>query len=131
MNDDTRVADEGLGEAFERVLRDHADCTLNSDSDQLGSSVTGVDAWSCGLRLPFRDDLDDAIRAHVAEHLAALVAGRERAAQAEALEAAAEDFDRNPMPSMREVRHRVARILRHRARALLDADAGRDGRAET
>ena len=56
----------GMGD----VLAAHANCALNTGQD-LGSAATGVDIWSCGITLPFCDDLEQAERAHVE---AALVA---------------------------------------------------------
>lgn len=72
MPNDARAA---LTEEYAELLAEHEDCTMND-----GDVEPGVDVWSCGIRLPFVDDLDDAGRLHFAAALAARVA----VAQAEA-----------------------------------------------
>ena len=52
-------------EAVVAILAAHADCTLN-DSQDLGAYATGSDVWSCGIVIPFGDDLDEAERTHLA-----------------------------------------------------------------
>jgi hypothetical protein len=75
----------GIEAALAEVLAAHADCLLNG-KDGPGAITSGVDTWSCGLTLPFVDDLDQAERAHVAAALLPVVTQ----AQAEALREAAD-----------------------------------------
>lgn len=53
------------------VLAEHEGCTANAGQDNTGSGTTGVDVWSCGLRIPFVDDLDTMERLHLAEAILA------------------------------------------------------------
>ena len=63
----------GVEAVLAEVLAGHADCVLNGNTD-LGAYATGQDVWSCGLALPFSDDLEDAERAHVAAEQAKALA---------------------------------------------------------
>lgn len=65
------AAPEHIRPDFAAVLADHAGCRLNDSRDGFYASAgeTGQDFWSCGIRLPFTESLDDAERAHLAAAL--------------------------------------------------------------
>lgn len=79
-------------EELAAVLAEHAGCVPNEGGDNSGAGLTGVDVWSCGIRVPFVDELDDMERAHLADALLAspALARVIREAKAEALREAAE-----------------------------------------
>ncbi|WP_181312482.1 hypothetical protein [Nocardioides campestrisoli] len=60
------------------VLAEHADCRMNA-GDTPGAGLTGVDVWSCGIAVPFVDELEDAERAHLAAAVRAFLASDETA----------------------------------------------------
>lgn len=54
------------------VLAEHEGCQANAGQNVSGSGLTGVDVWSCGIRVPFVDDLEVMERLHLATALAAM-----------------------------------------------------------
>ncbi len=52
------------------TLEEHEGCQPNAGQDNYGSGLTGVDVWSCGVRVPYVDDLDTMARLHLATALA-------------------------------------------------------------
>ncbi len=61
---------KGEVEAIAQVLADHEGCQPNAGQDNLGSGLTGVDVWSCGIRVPFVERLEVMERLHLATALA-------------------------------------------------------------
>jgi hypothetical protein len=76
--------DAGDMEALVKLLGEHEGCVANAGQDNTGSGSTGVDVWSCGIRVPFVDDLDVMERAHTAAAIAPLLdAARREGAERE------------------------------------------------
>lgn len=69
-----KSATADLGARVAGVLAQHADCEMNAAIDNAGAALTNVDAWSCGITLPYNPDLDDSERRHLATAVAALLA---------------------------------------------------------
>lgn len=67
-----------MGPDFAKVLAEHEGCRANDSRDghYVSSRDAGVDVWTCGLQIPFVDDLDEMGRRHLAAALNAAVAER-------------------------------------------------------
>ena len=109
--------DAGHVETLAKLLAAHADCVVNDSRSAEwinGSGETGIDVWSCGIEVPFVEDLDDMERAHIVAALAPLLDAARRKAGADALTAAARDvFDTElPADCARYLEERAARIAR-------------------
>lgn len=67
-------------EALASALMEHEGCQPNAGQDNSGSGTTGVGVWSCGIRVPFVDNLDTMERLHLAAALETLLSNARRVA---------------------------------------------------
>jgi hypothetical protein len=95
--------DAGDVAAVVQLLGEHEGCVANAGQDNTGSGSTGVDVWSCGIRVPFVDDLDVMERAHTAAAIAPLLdAARRQIAEAveQAVTEHAEHMETYTLPAL-------------------------------
>lgn len=80
-------------DALARVLADHEACAANDSRSREwidGSGVTGIDVWSCGIEVPYVDNMDTMARLHLAAALAPLLDDAHREGGEKALSDAAD-----------------------------------------